>query len=131
MLVPSTRHRIDVMHMIEANESSIVKACSEASLKRLASLKTGKKQVMFVLASNTKEAASLFKAALSCSSFDGVYFMLSFLSCLRIILTRPLQRWHLKRGERRMPMATLDYWKAAMFSELRMLPMQATISPSS
>ena len=131
MLAPKTKHRIDVMHMIEANDKSIVRACSEASRKRLASLKTGKKQVMFVLASKTKEAANLFKAALNCSSFEGVYFLLSFLSCLRIILTRPLQRWHRKRGERRMPMATLDYWKAAMFSEFKMLPMQATMSPSS
>ena len=92
MLAPKTRHRIDVMHIIEAKDRSIVKACSEASRKRLASLNTGKKQVMFVFASKTNDAANLFKAALSCSSFDGVYFMLSFLSCLRIMLTRPLQR---------------------------------------
>jgi len=103
---PGSKHKMVVKLTTLVRPSNIMIACSVASLRRRASRKTGKKHVMFVWASKTNVAATLLRAALSYSSFDGEY-LLALWSPVRMQLTRPLQRWQRNKGERRIPIATL------------------------
>lgn len=72
MLSPRIKHDIMVTATTEVSEISMSSACSDASLKRLASLKTGNIHVMFVLASNTKVVARRLRAPLNYSNFEGM-----------------------------------------------------------
>ena len=133
MLRPRARHVTMVNVTTPVSDRIMRRACSVASRRRRASRKTGIMHVIFVFASNTKVVAIRFREALSCSSFDGMYlgFILRPDWASRTQSTRPLHLRQRKSGDNRIPIATLACWKAAIFSELRMFPMHATMSPSS